>query len=153
MTGVCDANDRFSPTLDGYKVPSCWWKLICYVDTAGTTQVVGFIGNNTLIDFAGSPSGEKAVRVVDTTTPRGQQEILDVMTRDTFIMDAWTGAETYLRRNRGIVNTPTAANCRSKRTISAAVKNEWSSVMREGVLEHKYTSDVDLEAVKALWGN
>lgn len=146
MTGLCDADDRYSPTLDGYKIPACFWKLICYVDSAGTTQVVGFVGNNTLLH--NDDSAGKAARTASVTTPVGQQAILDVMTRDSFINSGWDGAETYLKRNRGASDAPTAANCKSKRTISAAVKNEWSSLLWEDLKAQEFTEEVDLEMVK-----
>lgn len=138
MTGVCDLDDKHSPTLIGYRVPSCYWKLICYVDTAGETQVVGFIGNNTLLDYsAPNDSPVKNERRNSTLTPRGQQEILDEMLvrRQSFIEEAWEGAEQYLLVNRNELRAPEAAQCWDKRTISEAVESEWIAVMQEGLEE------------------
>jgi hypothetical protein len=129
ITGLCDLDDRYSPTAEGYIIPACFWKLICYKDDSGSTQVVGFIGNNTLLGANDAKGKEE--RKLSTTMPQSQQDIMDVMTRDSFINAAWSGAEDYLLRNRNEKSLPTAAACKLKKTLSEAVKNEWSRLMLE----------------------
>ncbi len=142
MTGICDSNDKFSPTIAGYDVPSCFWKLVCYVDTSGQTQVVGFIGNNTLLNYcSGCDQAGKDLRTSTTITARDQLEITAGINSDrrSFVQEAWTGAETYLLVNRNEYRAPRAADCWAKQTASTAVKNEWNSLLREDVLQHDFT--------------
>lgn len=154
MTGICDRDDVWSPTYIGYKVPACYWKLICYVDPRGDTQVVGFIGNNTLLKYcSGCDVEEKAQRVIDTTTVRDQREILNEIdsNRVSFVLEAWVGAESYLLVNRNENRVPRATDCWSRMTAPQEVKDEWNTVMRADVLAHEYTEEMDLDLIQKMW--
>jgi hypothetical protein len=154
MTGICDADDRYSPTIIGYRVPSCYWKLICYVDPQGETQVVGYIGNNTLINYcSGCDVDAKAERTADTITTRDQRDILAKIYSDrtSFVLEAWMGAETYLLVNRNETRAPRGADCWAKMSVSDSVKNEWNSLLRQDLREQEFTEDIDFEKLEQFW--
>jgi len=123
ITGVCDRDSVDGVTLDGWRVPDCFWKLSCYKDSAGVARVVGFIGENSL--FHKDDAAAKAERTSSTTKPRSQSEILARMTRPNLIEAAWRGAEQYLLENRGSNNLPTPTQCINAKTAPTATLIEW----------------------------
>jgi hypothetical protein len=150
MTGLCDLDDIYSPTAEGYHIPACYWKLICYTDKQGSTQVVGFIGNNTLLHNEDSIG--KAERTASTTYPRSQQDILNLTNRRKFVADAWNGAESYLLKNRDPSNfPPTGESCTAMLQISEDVRAEWSFLMKESLYSQEFTEPTDLSLVEKYW--
>ena len=49
VTGVCPDSREKTKSINGLQVPSCFWKMICYVRN-GRTHVVGFLAENKKID-------------------------------------------------------------------------------------------------------
>ncbi|OXA48394.1 Nuclease [Folsomia candida] len=119
--------DLFSPTNVGYIVPNHYWKLVCYKDAAGVTQVVGFIGNNTLL--RANDVAEQDARKASTYLPRSQQEIINTMNinRVHLFQEAWVGGETYLLEGRSEDRLPSADECTFKRDLSPEVRQEWAT--------------------------
>jgi len=130
MTGICDSNAAgiHSPTLAGFPVPSCFWKMACYKDTSGTTRVVGFIADNTII-----PSGDTVAqteRRTQTYTPRSQQDVLNRMgaSHRAVITGEWALGAAALVPGRNENNAPSATQCANTLTLSAAVRDEWAAL-------------------------
>ena len=128
MTGLCDRDSTDGPTLSGWRVAECFWKLVCYKDSSKVTRVVGFIGNNQLLP-ADNLSAQNE-RTTDTITPRSQYEIMDKMDRPEFIQEAWREAEHYLLENRDETGAPEPNDCIDALTAPDSVLEEWRDIMR-----------------------
>jgi len=129
MTGLCDpdAPGMFSPTLAGYTVPSCYWKMVCYKDDAGVTQVVSFIGNNTIT--RGGNADDTAARRASTCMPRSQQNVLDNMNLNRWgtVLNAWMSGEQVLLPGRNEQNAPPGSECMAKLSLDNSARVEWES--------------------------
>lgn len=123
MTGVCDNDSSDGVTLDGWRVPDCFWKLVCYKDSGNVARVVGFIGENQL--FHKDNTVKKAERSYETTKPRSQSAILARMNRASLIQDAWRKAQTYLLVNRNENDIPSPTQCINALTAPTATLIEW----------------------------
>jgi len=142
MTGVCSADNNEDGVTDlGYKVPMCWWKMICYKDPQSReTKVVSFIGNNTIISYSGD-SPAKTERSLATTRPRSQQEVLDIMDRDESIALAWSHAHEYLLPERTSVSPsdmPTADECIRTRELDDDTWEEWDRAISPKKYKNNY---------------
>jgi len=128
MTGLCSQNNTIDGpvTYKGYIIPQCYWKLACYKDkTSKVAKVVGYIGENTLVNF--SDSVAQAARNTATFTPRSQSEILALLTKPELVAQGWTEAEANLLPGRQVAPTdiPTATECIAATTIAPDTITEW----------------------------
>jgi len=131
MTGLCDSDAPgiFTPTLAGYTVPSCYWKMVCYKDDAGATQVVSFIANNTITREGND--ADKLARRTSTCMPRSQQDVLDNMSINRWgvVLNAWTSGEEVLLPGRNEENAPLGRDCASKMGIEESARQEWEALL------------------------
>jgi len=127
MTGTCDQNlpGFMSKTLDGFNVPACFWKMVCYKDDAGVTQVVSFVGNNAIT--RGGNAADMADRRKTVCEPRGQQDVLNLLSADLWpvVRSGWTDGEAVLLPGRQGPKAPLASECVEKMMIDEAVKQDW----------------------------
>jgi len=134
QTGVCPEDNLVDgpETYRGWRIPKCFWKLMCYKDQAGVTQVVGFIGENTLVPI-GDTSAQDA-RDESTKKARSQSEILALLSRPELVGKAWTTAGTRLLTGRGVSPSkiPTAKECTNALSASSTVLQEWSEYVQAG---------------------
>jgi hypothetical protein len=129
MTGLCSADNSVdgSTTYKGYIIPKCFWKLACYRDKiTRDTKVVGFLGENTIINF--SDISSQSLRNQTTFLPRSQQEILTYVTKPELVAESWTQATGTLLPGRQVdpATLPSATECINVKTISAATIDEWA---------------------------
>jgi len=125
MTGLCDEDSPDGVTQEGYVVPACYWKMVCYREKGtGQTQVVGFIANNALVNK--NDQYEVNQRWRDVTTPRSQSEI-EKVTRTSYIAKAWTDAAKYLLEGRDAVGVPDARSCIAAKKVSKETAVEWDN--------------------------
>jgi DNA/RNA endonuclease G (NUC1) len=129
QTGLCSEDNLVDgpETYRGWRIPKCFWKLMCYKDSStGLVQVVGFIGPNTLVGKADTVA--QAQRRTETMTPRSQAEVLSLLSRPEIVGEAWTTAGTSLILGRGVVKSkiPTSAQCKAALGLSPEIAAEWS---------------------------
>jgi len=128
MTGLCSADNMIDgpTTYKGYIIPQCYWKLSCYKDqVTQVPTVVGYIGDNTIVNFADTVA--QADRTVTTGTPRSQSEILALLKDPSVVAQGWKDAVTSLLPGRQVSPTalPTAEECIAATTISTETFNAW----------------------------
>jgi len=132
QTGLCSADNVADGALTyrGWRIPSCFWKLICYKDASGTVQVVGFIGENTLTNVKDTAAQTR--RTEATTKPRSQEDILKLLSTPAVVGEAWTTAVNMLLVDRNVTKSklPTAAKCKAALTLSADVSAEWAKAIK-----------------------
>jgi len=125
ITGLCDAESIDGPTKEGYANPACYWKLICYKENGtGDTRVVGFIGNNSLVNMNDLDSQSK--RWADVTQPKSQSDI-ELVTRPNYIAKAWRDAATDLVSGRNEGNAPDPESCIAAKTITPENAIRWNN--------------------------
>lgn len=133
MTGVCSGDNSVDGnTYHDLIVPDCFWKMTCYVDpVTKKTEVVAFIGDNTLIPAASKAAG-KMERKESTTLPRSQQEVLNVImgSKTKLISTAWTAAQKILTEGRSTTGLPKASACTKAKVVSEETVEEWKAFMK-----------------------
>lgn len=132
ITGVCSGDNAVDGnTYYDLVVPDCFWKMTCYVDpVTKKTEVVAFIGNNTLIPAESKTQGRKE-RKEATVSPTSQQQVLDLMgSKSKLITSAWTAAEKVLTEGRDTTGLPKASTCSKTKTISDETIAEWKAFMK-----------------------
>jgi len=127
MTGLCSANNDLdgTKTYRGFTIPQCFWKLVCYKDkTTGVTKVVGFVGDNTLVNF--SDTVARAARDASTKLPRSQQEILALLTKPELVDLTWKEAAQNLTPGRQVSRLPLADDCIKAKVLAQDTLDEWA---------------------------
>jgi len=125
ITGTCPNNVQDGDTVEGYLIPACFWKLICYKENGtGAHRVVGFFGNNTLI----SPTTiDRAARTADVTKPRSQGEMLDLIGSESYVKASWIQAGAAGRDSS--TNLPNPTTCITRKSLPDEVASEWGKIM------------------------
>ncbi len=96
----------------------------CYKDkTTKVTKVVGYIGDNTIVNF--NDTAAQTARNTATFTPKSQADILKLVTKPELITQGWTEASENLLPGRQVIDIPTGADCIAATTLSTETFNEW----------------------------
>lgn len=96
----------------------------CYRDkTTNLTQVVGYIGDNTIVNF--SDTVAKTARNASTIQPRSQTEILSLVSKPELVAEGWKDAELWLPVGRGTMDLPKAEECINAKIIPNEVTIQW----------------------------
>jgi hypothetical protein len=75
ITGISPT--KLDNTRYGFEVPSFFWKLVCFHDVKYGMVVVGFIGNNSFIDFG--DEAEKVERTASVLKFRSKAEVMSLL--------------------------------------------------------------------------
>jgi len=134
ITGVCKESLGLKIGKKKIDVPKCFWKMLCYKDEKNKEQVVGFIGDNSLIKPSTIADREK-----DIFTARSQSEIEKLY--DTTLGNPWVKSiEVTAARevgiNPGFDNDADSGtiwlpvnvfDCMNVKTIDDYEKKEWEN--------------------------
>jgi hypothetical protein len=129
ITGTCAEDSPDGDSENGYKVPNCFYKILCYIDAdTKKTVSVGFIGENSVIDSRNLATERKS-RMNSTLTPRNLSDIL-TLAKPGIIKNAFAEAEKALKIGRTFNGPlPTDDSCMKALTLDEAVKTQWATFM------------------------
>lgn len=101
VTGICPNSIGKTKSSNGLDIPSCFWKMICYMRN-GATHVVGFLAENKRISLLNTKDKEAARSKI--FEPISQAKIRDRLRSDSHYLRNPFERIVYSKSNKGIID-------------------------------------------------
>ncbi|CAF0812441.1 unnamed protein product [Adineta steineri] len=143
-TGICPDSRGQTQSLQKLDIPSCFWKMICYIRD-GKTHVVGFLSENKLIEDRHNADYNQTKQTI--FRPVSQQTIRDLLKSDANYAKNPFDSTVLSKSNRGrgtiLVQPSLCANALSlDQTESDAWYNDFVGIKKDATKTKRQASDI-----------